>query len=92
MKHEILLFDCRGLGFPLMLLRQTETGLRFFFKLVSVLDETLVNGKYERLIRSGGFLCMLQGCSGQGNGVIAQTANGLGCLSAVQSCWTICSD
>lgn len=75
-----------------MLLRQTETGLRFFFKLVSVLDETLVNGKYERLIRSGGFLCTLQGRSGQGSGVIAQTANGLGCLSTAQSCWTICSD
>lgn len=63
MKHEILLFDCRGLGFPLMLLRQTETGLGFFFKLLSVLEETLVNGKYERLIRIGGFLCMLQGAA-----------------------------
>lgn len=34
-----------------MWLRQTETGLAFFFKLVSVFDETLVNDKCERLIR-----------------------------------------
>lgn len=47
-----------------MSLRQTETGLGFFFKLVSVLDETLVNGKYERLIRQRWFLCMLQGLQG----------------------------
>lgn len=44
-----------------MLLRQTETGLGFFFKLLSLLDETLVNGKYERLIRSCGFSACCRG-------------------------------
>lgn len=46
-----------------MLPRQTETGLGFFFKLLSVLDETLVNGKYERLIRSHGFYVCCRGAA-----------------------------
>lgn len=75
-------------GFPLMLLRQTETGLGFFFKLLSVRDETLVNGKYERLIRSGGSYACCRGAAV----TVAGSENGLGCLSTVQSCRTICSD
>lgn len=46
-----------------MLLRQTETGLGFFFKLLSVRDETLVNGKYERLIRSSGSYARCRGAA-----------------------------